>query len=159
MGIVMPKRAHLVAGLLAPLCIATFFLSTIFTELFGSHAALAQLKSLIVTPGLWIMVPLMAAAGGSGMFLARSRKGRLVDAKKKRMPFIAANGLLVLVPCAIVLNRWAAAGSFDSAFYLVQGIELVAGAVNLGLMALNARDGLRLAGRLRAGPAVATKAR
>ena len=155
----MPKVAHLIAGLLAPLCIATFFLSTILTELFGSHAAVAKLKSLIVTPGLWIMVPLMAAAGGSGMFLASSRKGRLVDAKKKRMPFIAANGLLVLVPCAIVLNRWAAAGSFDTAFFVVQAIELVAGATNLALMGLNARDGLRMAGRLRGGPAVATKAR
>lgn len=155
----MPKRAHLIAGLLAPLCIATFFLSTILTELFGSHAAVAQLKSLIVTPGLWIMVPLMAAAGGSGMFLARSRKGRLVDAKKKRMPFIAANGLLVLVPCAIVLNRWAVAGSFDTAFYVVQAIELVSGATNLALMGLNARDGLRMAGRLRSGPAVAARAR
>jgi len=154
----MPKLAHLTAGLLAPLCIATFFLSTVLTELFGSHAAVAQLKSLIVTPGLWIMVPLMAAAGGSGMFLARSRKGRLVDAKKKRMPFIAANGLLVLVPCAIVLNRWAAAGSFDTTFYVVQAIELVAGATNLALMGLNARDGLRMAGRLRSGPPAATKA-
>lgn len=155
----MPKRVHLVAGLLAPLCIATFFLSTLFTELFGSHAAVAQLKSLIVTPGLWIMVPLMAAAGGSGVLLARSRKGRLVDAKKKRMPFIAVNGLLVLVPCAIVLDRWAAADSFDSDFYLVQTIELVAGAVNLALMGLNARDGLRMAGRLRSGPAGAAKVR
>ncbi len=153
----MPKRAHLIAGLLAPLCIATFFLSTILTETLGSHAAVAQLKSLIVTPGLWIMVPLMAAAGGSGLFLARSRKGRLVEAKTKRMPFIAANGLLVLVPCAIVLNRWATAGSFDSAFYLVQAIELVAGAVNLALMGLNARDGLRMAGRLRTRPATAAK--
>jgi len=33
----------------------------------------------------------MAAAGSRGMFLARSRKGRWVDVKKKRMPFIAAN--------------------------------------------------------------------
>lgn len=155
----MPKFAHLLAGFLAPLCIATFFLSTLLTELFGSHAAVAQLKSLIVTPGLWIMVPLMAAAGGSGMLLARSRKGRLVEAKKKRMPLIAANGLLVLVPCAIVLNRWAVAGSFDTAFYVVQAIELVAGATNLALMGLNARDGLRMAGRLRIGPAVAEKAR
>lgn len=153
----MPKRAHLIAGLLAPLCIATFFLSTILTETLGSHAAVAQLKSLIVTPGLWIMVPLMAAAGGSGLFLARSRKGRLVEAKTKRMPFIAANGLLVLVPCAIVLNRWATAGSFDSAFYLVQAIELVAGAVNLALMGLNARDGLRMAGHLRTRTATAAK--
>jgi hypothetical protein len=154
----MPKRAHLIAGILAPLCIATFFVSTLITELFGSHAAVAQLKSLIVTPGLWIMVPLMAAVGGSGMFLAKSRKGRLVDAKKKRMPFIAANGLLVLVPCAIVLNRWAAAGSFDTAFYAVQAIELIAGATNLALMGLNARDGLRMAGRLRGTPLSATRA-
>jgi hypothetical protein len=66
----MPDRAHLIAGLLAPLCIATFFLSTIITELFGSHSAVAQLKSLIVTTGLWIMVPLMAVAGGSGIFIA-----------------------------------------------------------------------------------------
>jgi hypothetical protein len=154
----MPKIAHLIVGLLAPLCIATFFLSTVLTELFGSHAAVAQLKSLIATPGLWIMVPLMAAAGGSGMFLASSRKGRLVEAKRRRMPFIATNGLLVLVPCAIVLNRWAAAGSFDTAFYVVQAIELVAGAANLALMGLNARDGLRMAGRLRNSATAAAKA-
>ena len=145
----MPKRVHLVAGILAPLCLITFFLSTVLTELFGSHAAVAQLKSLIVSPGLWIMIPAMAAAGGSGMFLGKSRKGRLVESKQKRMPFIAANGLLVLVPCAIVLNRWAAAGSFDTTFYIVQVVELVAGATNLVLMGLNVRDGLRMAGRLR----------
>lgn len=92
------------------------------------------------------------------MFLARSRKGRLVDAKKKRMPFIAANGLLVLVPCAIALDRWAAAGSFDIAFDVVQAVELVAGATNLLLMGLNARDGLRMAGRLRSSATVAAKA-
>lgn len=152
-----PKRAHVVAGVLAPLCIATFFLSTILTEVFGSHAAVAQLKSLIVAPGLWIMVPLMVAVGGSGMFLAKSRQGRLVDAKKKRMPLIAVNGLLVLVPCAIVLNRWAAAGSFDAVFYVVQAIELIAGATNLALMGFNARDGLRLAGGLRVTAPSATR--
>jgi len=97
----MPKHAHLIAGFLAPLCMATFFVSTILVELFGSHAAVAQLKSLIVTPGLWILIPAIAAAGGSGLFLSKSRRGRLVDTKKKRMPFIAANGLLVLVPSAL----------------------------------------------------------
>ncbi|HUN91689.1 MAG TPA: hypothetical protein VMU33_06515 [Burkholderiaceae bacterium] len=145
----MPKFAHRIGGVLAPLCIATFFLSTVLTELFGSPAAVARLKSLIVTPGLWILIPAIAAAGGSGLILSRSRQGRLVDAKKKRMPIIAANGLLVLVPCAIMLNRWAAARSFDAAFYAVQAIELVAGVTNLALMSFNIRDGLRIAGRLR----------
>lgn len=151
----MPKRAHLVAGLLAPLCLVTFFVSTVVMELFFSHPAVAQLKALIVTPGLWIMVPAIAVAGGSGLFLSRTRQGRLVDAKRKRMPFIAANGLLILVPCAIVLNRWAAAGTFDTSFYVVQAIELIAGATNFVLMGRNVRDGLRMAGRLRAGPTVA----
>jgi hypothetical protein len=74
------------------------------------------------------------------------------------MPFIAANGLLVLVPCAIVLNRWAAAGSFDTTFYVVQAIELIVGATNLTLMGLNARDGLRMAGRLHSRSPAATQA-
>jgi hypothetical protein len=145
----MPNIAHRIAGILAMLCIATFLVSTLVVELFGSHAMVAQVKSLIVTPGLWILIPAMAATGGSGMFLSTSRKGRLVEAKKRRMAFIAANGLLVLVPCAIVLDRWAAAGAFDTSFYAVQAVELVAGAINLTLMGLNVRDGLRMAGRLR----------
>lgn len=145
----MPNIAHRIAGILAMLCIATFLVSTLVVELFGSHAMVAQVKSLIVTPGLWILIPAMAATGGSGMFLSTSRKGRLVEAKKRRMAFIAANGLLVLVPCAIVLDRWAAAGAFDTSFHAVQAVELVAGAINLTLMGLNVRDGLRMAGRLR----------
>ena len=78
--------------------------------------------------------------------------------KKVRMPFIAVNGLLVLVPCAVLLNRWAAADSFDAAFCGVQAIELVAGEDNLALKGLNARGGLRIAGRLRSRPTAATKA-
>jgi hypothetical protein len=151
----MSKLVHRVAAILALLCIATFFLSSIVVELLGSHAAVAQLKSLIVTPGLWILIPAMAAAGGSGMLVAKTHQGRLVDAKKRRMPFIAANGLLVLMPCAIVLERWAAAGSFHATFYAVQAVELMAGAVNLALMGLNVRDGLRMSGRMQRAPRTA----
>jgi hypothetical protein len=145
----MLQRAHLAAGLTATLTIAVFFGATVISELFGSYEAIASVKSLIVMPGLFILVPALAATGGSGFALARSRQGRLVDAKKRRMPFIAANGLLVLLPCAIVLDRWAGAGNFTAAFYLVQGVELLAGAANLILMALNIRDGLRLSGSVR----------
>lgn len=148
----MPKRIHLVAGILATATIATFFLSTILVEVFGLPEAVGRLKTLIVMPGLFILIPAIAAAGGSGLFISKSRRGRLVDAKKKRMPFIAANGILVLVPCAIVLARWAVAGTFDTTFYVVQAIELLAGAINLTLMSLNIRDGLRLSGRVRAAP-------
>ncbi len=143
----MPKTMHLVAGLLAALTIATFFLSSVAVELFGAHQAVATVKALIVMPGLFILIPAIAATGGSGFAIAKSRKGRLVDAKKRRMPFIAANGLLVLMPCAIVLDRWASAGAFDTTFYVVQGVELLAGAVNLTLMGMNIRDGISMSGR------------
>ncbi len=66
----MAKRVHVIAGILAPLCLVTFFLSTVLAEVFGSHDTVAQLKALIVMPGLWIMIPAMVAAGGSGMFIA-----------------------------------------------------------------------------------------
>lgn len=143
----MKKRVHGIASLLATVIIATFFLSTIVVELFGSHEAVAFVKNLIVTPGLFILVPAIIAAGASGQFLAKSRQGKLVEAKKRQMPFIAANGLLISIPCAILLNCWASKERFDGMFYLVQGAELLAGAVNLTLMSLNIRDGLKLGGR------------
>lgn len=146
----MKKDIHFIAGILATLTIATFFTSTIIVELFGTHAAIATVKSLIVLPGLFILLPAVAAAGGTGFALSKSRKGGLVQVKRKRMPFIGANGVLILIPCAIFLDHWAAAGVFDTTFYIVQGIELVAGAINLSLMSMNIRDGLRMSGRFRA---------
>jgi hypothetical protein len=145
----MKRGVHLVAGILATSLIATFFVATVLVEIFGSREAVAAVKSLIVTPGLWILVPAIAATGGSGFSLAWSRQGRLVENKKKRMPFIAANGILVLVPSAVFLDIWAARGEFDTGFYLVQGLELLAGSANLALMGMNIRDGLRLTGRMR----------
>ena len=143
----MLRRLHLAAGLLALLCLATFWLSTAWVELFGAQATLVQLKSRIVSPGLWVMVLAMAALGVSGALLGRSRRGRLVERRSWRMRCIAANGLLVLVPCALALDHWAAAGRFGAPFHGVQVIELLAGAVNFVLLGLNARDGVRLAVR------------
>jgi hypothetical protein len=84
--------------------------------------------------------------------LGRQRSGRLVEVKKRRMQVVAADGLLVLLPSAVALASMANAGRFDALFYAVQGLELVAGAVNVVLYCLNMRDGLRLAGRLSARP-------
>jgi len=145
----MTRRIHFLAGLLATLTIATFFSVSLFSELLGTKETIATVKALIVMPGLLLLIPAVAAMGISGVVLSRSRQGRLVAAKKKRMPFIAANGVLILVPCAIFLNRWAAAGTFDTTFYWVQGLEFLAGVTNLGLMGLNIRDGLKMSGAFR----------
>ena len=139
---------HRFAASVSILCIALFFSATIFVELLGTAESIAIVKSLIVWPGLFILVPAIALTGGSGFALAQSRNGKLVEQKKKRMPFVGVNGIFVLVPCAIFLDRWASSGSFDTYFYIVQCVELLAGAINLVLMGMNMKDGLRMNGRL-----------
>jgi hypothetical protein len=69
------------------------------------------------------------------------------------MPLIAANGILVLIPSALFLASKAKAAEFDAVFYAVQTVELAAGAINLALLSLNMRDGLKMKGRLRRRPA------
>ncbi|HEA26103.1 MAG TPA: hypothetical protein ENH92_03180 [Ectothiorhodospiraceae bacterium] len=144
----MKPLIHRIAALTAMLTIATFFSSTLVVELFGSQQSITMVKALIVMPGLFILIPAIAITGASGFALSKTHHGRLVERKMRRMPFIALNGLFILLPSAIYLNRWAAAGSFDMEFYIVQGLELTAGAINLILMGLNMRDGLKVAGKL-----------
>lgn len=112
------------------LTILTFWTSTAYSELFETNETIAMVKAMI-SKGMFILIPAMMIAGGSGMSLGRKRVDAKVVAKKKRMPFIAANGLLILVPAAFYLESKASSGAFDTRFYLVQGVELIAGAANL----------------------------
>lgn len=143
----MKSKLHAIFGSAALLCIATFWLSTVVSELFMDRASVAAVKSAVLS-GMWLLIPSMAATGGSGFSLAKGRGGRLISVKSQRMKIVAANGLLVLLPSAFVLASWANAGRFDGVFYALQGVELVAGAVNFSLLMLNMRDGLKLSGRL-----------
>ncbi len=139
----MSKVIHPVAGTVALLAIATFWLSTALSELFGSEATVIAVKTAIPW-GFLILVPALATAGGSGFALAKGRRAGLVGAKIKRMPFIAANGMLILVPAAFFLAYKARHAEFDGVFYAVQALELIAGAVNVTLLGLNMRDGLKM---------------
>ncbi len=139
---------HRSTAILATLCIAIFFISTVFIELLGTNESIAIVKGLIVMPGLFILIPCIAITGGIGFSLSKGKSGILIANKKKRMPFIAANGILILVPSAIFLHHAAAADHFNTIFYVVQSIELFAGAINLFLMGLNMRDGLRMSGKI-----------
>jgi hypothetical protein len=145
----MIKMLHPAAGAVAILTIATFWLSTALAELFASEAVVTTVKTAIPW-GFLVLIPALLAAGGSGFALAkgRSRVG-LVGAKVKRMPLIAANGILILIPSALFLATKARAAEFDTSFYAVQGLELAAGAANIALLGLNMRDGLKMKGRLR----------
>lgn len=142
----MTKTIHPIAGAIALFMILGFWLSTAISEVFAGAGTVTTVKTLIPW-GFIILIPALMAAGGSGF--GRKRRGPLVAAKRKRMPVIAANGLLILIPSALYLSAKAQAGAFDTGFYAVQAIELIAGAVNITLLGLNMRDGLRLAGKRR----------
>jgi len=149
----MLRRIHPIAGIVGFLMIFIFWTSTVATELLGSYDAIAAVKQAIPW-GLLILVPALAATGASGFRLAGASSDPRVARKKARMPFIAGNGLLILIPAALYLAALAGRGDFGGVFYAVQAIELVAGAINLVLMSLSILDGLRLTSRLTAAHAV-----
>lgn len=143
----MKSQIHAAAGLIGFLAIVTFWSSTAISELFGSKEMVVAVKTMILN-GMWILIPAMVMVGASGMAMGNRRRDAPAVAKKRRMPVIALNGLLILLPAAFYLQSKAVAGQLDVQFYLVQSLELVAGAVNLTLMGLNIRDGLTMTGRL-----------
>ncbi len=147
----MSKIVHPLAGTVALLTIAIFWLSTVVSALFASQEVVTSVKTAIPW-GFLLLVPALAAAGGSGFALAAGRRPALVQKKIKRMPLIAVNGILLLIPSAFFLASRANAGEFDTAFYAVQAAELVAGAANIVLLSRNLLDGLKIQGRLRRRP-------
>ena len=139
----MKLRIHAISGALALATIATFWISTVLTEAFGGPGQISAVKTSVLY-GLAVLIPAMAAAGGTGFSLGAKWRSPVVMRKKARMKIIAATGILVLVPSAVFLAMKAGQGDFDTAFMVVQGIELVAGASNIVLLGLNMRDGLTM---------------
>lgn len=140
------KRFHAIAGAAAMALIGLFWTATALSELFGATETIVLVKTMIPW-GFLALIPALAATGGTGFRLGRGWRGGLVEAKRRRMRWVAANGILILMPLAFFLAAKAAAGAVDAVFYAAQAAELIAGAANLTLLSLNMRDGLRLAAR------------
>ncbi|MGQ9366398.1 hypothetical protein [Azospirillum sp. ST 5-10] len=146
----MTRALHAVAAATGMVTVAVFWISTVAAEALGTEGAVFAVKTAILW-GLLLLVPALAITGMTGFRMAGGSGAPRVARKRRRMPLIALNGLLVLVPCAVFLQARAAVGVHDGAFAVVQAIELLAGAANLTLMALNLRDGLALTRRIAAG--------
>ena len=143
----MKTKIHKVASIISTITVATFFTSTVIVEIFGTQEMIVLVKGLIVMPGIVILALAMALTGATGFALAKDRKGNIIKAKKSRMPIIAITGIFILIPAAIYLSNWASAGIFDSKFYTLQAIELIAGVSNLTLMIKSIRDGRKLSSK------------
>ena len=142
----MKRQLHPIAGVLAILIISVFWVGTLGSELFGTEENIRTVK-LMIPWGLLVLIPSLALTGGTGHVLGRGRTDPLIARKSKRMPFIAANGIVILIPAALFLAYKADTYAFDATFYAVQVLELVMGALNIALLYLSLVDGLRLTGR------------
>ena len=136
-------RLHPLAGGIAILCIVSFMMASVASELYGDALIIAATKGRILW-GLMILIPCLALTGLSGYRAAGGAPRGLAIVKLKRMRIIGINGICMLVPCAFFLATRAAELRLDGVFYGVQSVELLAGSVNLALMTLNFRDGLRI---------------
>ena len=139
----MKTIVHAGAGTLAMVLIAGFLTATLISEFLLDTTAILTVKKAILT-GLCLLIPMLAMSGGSGFSLASGRHSPAIEKKRRRMKIIAANGLLILLPLAILLYLRAAAGLFDGVFYAMQTLEVLAGCVQLTLLALNFRDGRKM---------------
>jgi hypothetical protein len=140
------RSAHAAAGGSALVFALGFLSASITVELFGSNGSVIAVKR-----GILLAIPLLAicaiVSGGSGNWLAGKSKAQVITRKALRMRIIGVNALLVLIPCAVMLDRMASAAEFGTRFVVVQAIEFVFGAVNVTLLGLNLRDGLRMRAR------------
>ena len=138
------SKINAIAGGLAGIVIFIFLLSTTLVETLGSKQDIASVKDMIVSPGLFILVPLLALTGGLGKAMAGSASHPALAIKMKRMKIIAALGIVILMPSALVLSKLAASGTFGPMFTFIQTIEILAGVTNLSLIILNAKEGATL---------------
>lgn len=144
----MTRYLHPVAGIIAFLTVVVFAASTVTVELLGSKPAIIWVKTAIPW-GFVVLIPALIATNASGFKRAGRRTGGAVARKKKRAIVITLNGLFVLIPAALFLAVQARSEQFDVMFYAIQGVELLAGALNITLLGLNIVDGARMAGRLK----------
>ena len=136
-------RMHAMFGGLAIMVTCAFFGATVIVEVFGSHEQVALVK-LRILQAIPLLVLLLAGAGIMGNRAATGWTDPLVSAKRRRMALAAINGLILLIPSAVLLARWSAAGRFDTMFHVVQAIELLAGGTNIVLLSRNALSGMQL---------------
>jgi hypothetical protein len=133
-------RTHLAAAVGALALIATFLVSSTVTELIGTAGDIHIVRQWIVF-GLPVLIGCLAAAALSGRRLARNSRAAVIRRKQRRMRIVAAAGIVVLVPCALILDDLTASASARGVVTALEIAEILAGVLNLTLLVLNFRDG------------------
>lgn len=142
----MLPKLHAAAGAAALLTIASFLIATVTTLIIGDKYLIAMTK-VTISYALLALIPMLILAGATGARLAKPMRGPIMESKQKRMKIVAFNGIAILVPAALTLVPLAMQGQGGALYWAIQIAELAAGTINVILLGLNMRDGLRLSRR------------
>jgi len=135
-------RMHAVAGILAFCLIASFFVCSLVSEIAGTLSWIVSVKKGIFY-SMWAMLILLPTTVLTGTKLAGKSKDPIIAGKRKRLRWIAPNGVLLLTLASYLWYK-ANLGEFDSLFVAAQVLEFVVGLTNILLLGLMIRDGFRL---------------
>lgn len=134
---------HRLAAMMSCALLLAFWLSTILSEIFGSLACIIAVKYLI-SYAIFLLIICFMMTAITGMKLSQKSNNPIIKKKKIRMPFIALNGLFILMPSAFFLKNAALHQQFNTVFWFVQSIELIFGAINIILVFQNISFGIKL---------------
>src|SRR5260370_8078312 len=136
----MPKpllvRVHVAAAVTAIAVITTFLVSSGVTELLGGTGDTRTLGHAIVF-GLPLLIACLATAGLTGRRLGAGSRSSVLARKQRRLQAAAAVGLLVLVPCPLILDHLAAAPVPGSAVAVLELPDFLFATLNLSFPVRN----------------------
>lgn len=137
-------KVHKVAGIIVLLTLVTFFLSTITIELLGDHEQIKWLKLFIMIFAIGLIAPFTIIIGKTGKKVSKGHDPKLLKKKSKLFKTIQRIGPFVLAPTGIVLYFMARSDSFNTVFYTIQLIELIAQLTSIVLIIIAINTGIQL---------------
>ncbi len=140
-------RIHLTANIAGAILIIVFFVLSLIAEIHGNENFIKQVKEGILY-SLPLLIFTMASLNFSGRKLATGLNNSMIAVKQKRMKFVLINGIFLTFIAAFLYHRAFYVG-IDKTFFAAQIVEFILGLTNLLLIALNAKDGFRLSGRIK----------
>jgi len=137
---------HALFGGLSLLLVFSALAASLIAELWYSQGVISEVNELVFQ-GMLLLLVILGCTAALGLSLGRTRQGRIVQTKKKRMFWILAITILALLPSTYLLNTYVRNEQFDLLYVLPQSIEYVFDVIVLILLGLNFRDGSKLVGR------------
>ncbi|WP_292008588.1 hypothetical protein [Chryseobacterium sp.] len=135
-------RIHIIASIISFSTILIFFSMSLFAEINGNEGLIKNVKRNILV-GLPLMIITMPALAITGKKLAGKSQNILILIKQKRMKFILANGILLIL-LAGFLYYYSHYIALNTTFLIFQLLEFFCGLANLTMIGMNIKDGIQL---------------